>query len=123
LIPADNRIPNYRFSATTKLPGVNLRELWGSAHEAVWPRLQNGPIIDLRSKSYAELAPIPVGVESFWVEVLDANSGKALNHFNKKGKGQFVRAALQSGLEDVAEIAKFAGLRAETKGSVINLYV
>ena len=123
LIPADNRIPNYRFSATTKLPGVNLRELWGSAHEAVWPRLQNGPIIDLRSKSYAELASIPAEVESYWVEVLDANSGKALNHFNKKGKGLFVRAALESRLTDVAKIAAIAGLKAEVSGSVINLYV
>ena len=67
LIPAMNLIPNYRLSATTRLPGLSLRDAWAEAHERVWPRLEDSPLIDLRSKSYAELAPIPDSVPSFWV--------------------------------------------------------
>jgi cytoplasmic iron level regulating protein YaaA (DUF328/UPF0246 family) len=123
LIPALNLIPNYRLSGTTNLPGLNLKEVWSAAHEPIWQRLENGPIIDLRSKAYAELAPIPAEVPHFWVEVLDANSGKALNHFNKKGKGLFVRAALDNPGASVEKIAKAAGLRASVRDGEITLYV
>jgi cytoplasmic iron level regulating protein YaaA (DUF328/UPF0246 family) len=84
-----------------------------------------GPILDLRSKSYAALNPVPER-EHYTVEVLDAQSGKALNHFNKKAKGAFVRAALEHGLESVEQIpqiAKLAGLSARQSGSVIELIV
>jgi cytoplasmic iron level regulating protein YaaA (DUF328/UPF0246 family) len=49
-----------------------------------------------------------------------------LNHFNKKAKGAFVRAALEHGLETVdqiPQIAKLAGLSARQSGSVIELIV
>jgi cytoplasmic iron level regulating protein YaaA (DUF328/UPF0246 family) len=84
-----------------------------------------GPILDLRSKSYAALNPIPER-EHYTVEVLDEDSGKALNHFNKKAKGAFVRAALEHGLESVdqiPQIAKLAGLSARQSGFVIELIV
>ena len=128
LIPATNLIPNYRLSATTNLPGINLKATWTPAHEPIWKRLENGPIIDLRSKSYAELAPIPDGVEHYWVEVLDANSGKALNHFNKKGKGQLINAVLSAKIEpktiaDLIKIAKTVELRLEQFPAGLNLYV
>ena len=91
-------------------------------------RLENGPIIDLRSKAYAELAPIPEDVEHYWVEVLDSNSGKALNHFNKKGKGQLINAVLSAKVEpktiaDLKKIAESIGQRIQLDRSVINLYV
>jgi cytoplasmic iron level regulating protein YaaA (DUF328/UPF0246 family) len=128
LIPADNLIPNYRLSGTTNLPGISLRDIWTPAHEPIWKRLENGPIIDLRSKVYAELAPIPVGIEHYWVEVLDANSGRALNHFNKKGKGQLINAVLsaKTSPKTIAELKKIAasiGQRIEQTESGLNLYV
>ena len=123
LLPALNLIPNYRLSATTNLPGLSLKDVWSAAHEPIWQRLENGPIIDLRSKAYADLAPIPSVVEHFWVEVLDASSGKALNHFNKKGKGQFVRAALDNPGASIERIAKAAGLRARVSDGEITLFV
>lgn len=124
LLPATEQIPYYRFSASSQLPGVDLKKHWIEAHAAVWPRML-GPVIDFRSKSYAALNPIP-DREHYTVEVLDVQSGKALNHFNKKAKGAFVRAALEHGLESVdqvPQIAKLAGLSARQSGSVIELIV
>ena len=128
LIPATNLIPNYRLSGTTNLPGISLKDTWTPAHEPIWKRLEDGPIIDLRSKAYAELAPIPEDVEHYWVEVLDSNSGKALNHFNKKGKGQLINAVLSAKVEpktitDLKKIAESIGQRIQLDGLFINLYV
>ena len=128
LIPATNLIPNYRLSGTTNLPSISLKEVWGSAHEPIWQRLEDGPIIDLRSKAYAELAPIPDGVEHYWVEVLDSNSGKALNHFNKKGKGQLINAVLRTkvapkSIDDLKKIAKSNALRLEESKGELCLFV
>ena len=121
LIPATNLIPNYRLSGTTRLPGLSLKDVWAEAHERVWPRLEDSPLIDLRSKSYAELAPIPDSVPSFWVEVVAEGSDgqrRAMNHFNKKAKGEFVRAVLSlksraSSIADLKRAAKTVGLRLE----------
>lgn len=97
LIPATDLIPEYRLSATTRLPGVSLKKIWSTSHAAIWPRLAQGPLIDMRSKQYAELAPIPDSIEHFSVDVvLQAADGSrtTLNHFNKKAKGQLVNAVL-----------------------------
>lgn len=128
LIPATNLIPNYRLSGTTNLPGISLKDVWSTAHEPIWQRLEDGPIIDLRSKAYAELAPIPDGVEHYWVEVLDSSSGKALNHFNKKGKGQLINAVLSAKvapktINDLKKIAKSNALRLEESKGELRLFV
>lgn len=133
LIPADDLIPEYRLSAGDRPGGINLAKLWPAAHEtSVWPRLaEQGPIIDLRSKAYAELAPIPAEIEHYVVEVeLVAADGtrKRLNHFNKKAKGQLVRAALQAksppaSIKDLAKCAKAAGLGFKQTGGLITLQV
>ena len=121
LIPATNLIPNYRFSAGTKLPGFNLKKHWSEAHKVIWKRLEGQQIIDLRSNAYAELAPIPEGFNALNVEVYDKASGKAMNHFNKKAKGQFVRAYLQ-GAETLEEMAKAANLDMKIEGSRLMLF-
>ena len=121
LIPASSLIPYYKFSADSKLPGLNLKQHWAGSHDATWNRLVGQQIIDLRSKQYAELAPIPDSFESLTVEVYDIESGKAMNHFNKKAKGQFIRAFLQ-GAETFEEMAKAANLKLEIDGSAIKLF-
>ena len=125
LVPSMEQIPDYRCSADSKLPGVNLKKIWTEAHGAVWPRLQ-GPILDLRSESYASLNPIPENFESYYVEVIDKQSGRALNHFNKKAKGAFARAALAHGLEgvsDLSTVASKAGLGFQLAGDRVLLSV
>ena len=125
LVPAMEQIPDYRCSADSKLPGITLKRIWAEAHGAVWPRLQ-GPILDLRSESYVSLNPIPENLESYFVEVIDQQSGRALNHFNKKAKGAFVRAALTHGLEGVSDlitVASKAGLGFQLAGDRVLLSV
>ena len=128
LIPATDLIPEYKLSPTKNLGGVNLKKVWGEAHLAIWPRLQ-GLVIDLRSKSYADLAPIPSSVEHFTVTVFvereDGSLGQ-LNHFNKKAKGQLVRAALTAKkapetIKDLQKCAAAAGLKLVVKGSELTL--
>jgi cytoplasmic iron level regulating protein YaaA (DUF328/UPF0246 family) len=117
------QIPNYRFSASAKLPGVNLRTVWQQAHLAVWPRMI-GEILDLRSKEYQEINPVPQNRTYYTVEVLSAD-GKALNHFNKKAKGHFAKAALERGLENISEVAKVAesaGLKTSVEGQTVKLF-
>jgi len=125
LVPAMEQIPYYRLSAGSSLPGVSLSKLWTAAHENVWPRL-TGQILDMRSKAYVALNPVPKNKESYLVEVLDANSGRALNHFNKKAKGAFARAILETGLataSDIEAVANVAGLEARVSDGLVELFV
>ena len=129
LINATDLIPEYRLSATASLPGVNLKKVWTEAHSAVWPRISSGIIVDLRSKAYADLAPIPEAIESYSVEVAveqPDGSRAPLNHFNKKAKGQLVRAALlaETAPQTIAELALCAssvGLKLEQNGNQLLL--
>jgi uncharacterized protein len=118
LIPATDLIPYYRLSASVALPGAPLKKVWPQAHEAIFRRLNQGLIIDLRSRAYAELAPIPSDVPSLWVEVVSRESDgklRALNHFNKRAKGLLIRTVLNADqapetIGDLAAIAKSAGM-------------
>ena len=129
LIPATDLIPEYKINASKNLNGVNLKRLWTQAHEAIWPRLAGGIIIDLRSKTYADLAPIPEELTSYKVVVfVERENGEReqLNHFNKKAKGQLVRAALMAKnppetIKDLQKCALKAGLRVEVDGSQLTL--
>jgi uncharacterized protein len=129
LIGAMDEIPNYRLSAGSKLPGINLRALWSEAHDEAWEQLSKETIIDLRSKAYAQLAPIPDWITSFEVEVVSEDAGgvrKALNHFNKQAKGSFVRSALSAKgklekASDLKAVAKLAGLKLEIQGNTLLL--
>jgi cytoplasmic iron level regulating protein YaaA (DUF328/UPF0246 family) len=129
LISATDRIPWYRLSANTALPKVNLKKIWQEHSGAAYARLVDTPIIDLRSKAYVDLAPIPEGVESYWVEVVAEDSTgarKALNHFNKTAKGELVGAFVRAKnppktLAQLKSVAKKAGLGLEVEGKTIFL--
>lgn len=129
LIPATDLIPEYKVNATRNLNGLNLKRLWSQAHEAIWPRLAGGIIIDLRSKTYADLAPIPEDLPSFKVAVFlerEDGSREQLNHFNKKAKGQLVRAALMAPkppqtIKELQKCAAKAGLKIEVAGSQLTV--
>lgn len=118
LIPATDLIPKYRLGAGVALPGVNIKRLWSEAHQPIFKRLNQGLIVDLRSKAYAELAPIPSDVPQVWVEVVSRESDgqlRALNHFNKRAKGLLIRAILFADsppetVDDLAQIAASVGM-------------
>lgn len=102
LVGASDLIPNYRFSASARLPDFSLQKHWAEAHQVIWHRIEHETLIDLRSKSYAALAPIPNHIPTFELDVVlekEDGSREQLNHFNKKAKGQFVRACLDLSIE------------------------
>ena len=129
LISAADEIPNYRMSASSKLPGLNLKKLWQQSHEAVWPKLSKEIVIDMRSNSYAELAPFPENLSCYTLDVvLEDENGKRtkLNHFNKQAKGQFLRSALTFSsapktIADLKAVAKLANLKLEVSGKKLLL--
>lgn len=125
LISAADEIPNYRLSASSKLPGVNLKRVWQEAHKSVWSKFSKEIVIDLRSNSYLELAPVPENITCYTLDVvLEDKKGKRtkLNHFNKKAKGQFVRSALlikpaPKSIADLKAVAKLTNLELEVTGT------
>jgi cytoplasmic iron level regulating protein YaaA (DUF328/UPF0246 family) len=125
LIPATGLIPNYKFSATPKLKAI-----WAEPHQAIFRRLK-GLIVDMRSKQYVALAPIPSDVESYWLDVvLEAADGtrSSMNHFNKKSKGELIHAVLNAKelpktIADLSRIAKRAGFGLEQSGHELTLVV
>jgi cytoplasmic iron level regulating protein YaaA (DUF328/UPF0246 family) len=129
LISATDRIPWYRLSANTALPKANLKKIWQEHSGAAYARLVDVPIIDLRSKAYVDLAPIPEHLDSYWVEVVAEGSNgerRALNHFNKTAKGELVGAFVRAKsapktLTQLKAVAKKAGLELEVEDKTIFL--
>ena len=138
LIPATDLIPNYRLSGTTVFPASytagkalpgGLKGVWSKAHPAIFARLANCPLIDLRSKSYADLAPIPAEIQHHWVEVVSRESNgelRALNHFNKLAKGLLIRAVLQAAkapesIDELSLIAESIGMELSLDPATQNL--
>ena len=97
VISSADRIPNYRLSYDSKVLGRSLRDYWGdAASNAIRDMAAGDWVLDCRSEGYRALAPIPDDVPSAYLEVVSANDGKALNHFNKVHKGDLVRALVSS---------------------------
>jgi cytoplasmic iron level regulating protein YaaA (DUF328/UPF0246 family) len=94
-------IPAYRLSFDSKLPGLaarTLKKAWAEAGaKALAKNLAAEPqlVLDLRSEGYSALAPVAPALTTVYLRVVTKGENgqlRALNHFNKKGKGEFVRA-------------------------------
>jgi hypothetical protein len=115
LIGADDRVPAYRFSHGTRLPGTSVTKLWRDANAAVLAD-RDELVLDLRSESYVHLGPAGAGAHFLRVVSMGANGEtRALNHFNKHGKGELVRALALAGenfatLDDLLDWARGAGI-------------
>lgn len=97
LVGALDPIPAYRLSHDSRLPGLPLKKTWAAPISAVLAA-REGLILDLRSEAYAALGPAPRRDGSYFVRVVAEDGDgrrRALNHFNKKGKGEFVRALVR----------------------------
>ena len=122
LARADDPLPAYRFSHDSRIPGTSLSRLWSEANAAVLAG-DHGLILDLRSESYVHLGPAPDHAVFLRV-VTEGKDGvrRALNHFNKHGKGELVRRIAGNG-EDFTSVdtlmrwAQGAGIRLETCAS------
>jgi cytoplasmic iron level regulating protein YaaA (DUF328/UPF0246 family) len=116
LLRADDPIPAYRFSHDARIAGLPLRGLWREANAAVLATEQ-GLVLDLRSESYVHLGPAAQG--GHFVRVVTEGEGgarRALNHFNKHGKGDLVRALATSApaldsVDDLLDWAQSVGIR------------
>lgn len=97
-IGALDLVPAYRFSHDSRLPSLPLKKHWSASVAAALAHTQ-GLVLDLRSEAYVALGPVPKRTESYFLRVVtEAADGqkRALNHFNKKSKGEFTRALLKS---------------------------
>lgn len=111
-------IPAYRLSHDSRVPDRPLKRHWRSVVEASLAA-EPGLVLDLRSEAYVALGPAPEG--SSFLRVLTEGAGgtrRALNHFNKKAKGEFTRALLEAGTvfataDDLLGWAPAAGFRLE----------
>lgn len=120
LVGAFDLIPDYRLSHDSRLPGRSLKALWRTTVTAELERVP-GVILDLRSEGYAALGPLPPREDALFVRVVaEGEDGRrrALNHFNKQGKGRFVRSFLESDADigsvaDLLDWAASSGIRLE----------
>ncbi|RLP74817.1 peroxide stress protein YaaA [Mycetocola tolaasinivorans] len=120
-VGAMDPLPNYRLSATGKVPPITLKKRWAIPGAEALTTL-HGFILDLRSEAYSALSPLPVGKNNAYLRVVAAPApgqsepGNALNHFNKKTKGLLVSALLadRPGCRNAAQFVEWATARGFT---------
>lgn len=99
LLGALDPIPAYRLSHDSRVPDLPLKKTWSAALAGELDAL-GGLVLDARSESYVKLGPAPKG--AYFLRVVTEGAGgvrRALNHFNKKAKGEFVRELLLAQLD------------------------
>lgn len=103
LVRPGDRIPAYRLSGDTALPGLgpvaaHWREALGPAAEEA---IGDGLLVDLRSATYAAFwhPPATLTHRVATIRVLHETNGRrrVVSHFNKATKGRLVRAVLEDG--------------------------
>jgi uncharacterized protein len=130
LLRADDPIPAYRLSASSKLPGKGtLAARWRPALVATLADIAKDElVVDLRSGSYAALGRLPGAVD---VDVVSENADghrTVVSHFNKAHKGRLARALVTSRAEPdsaakVAAVARKAGMRVERDGNALTVVI
>jgi hypothetical protein len=130
LLRADDLVPAYRLSATSKLPGrPTLSARWKPVLEPELARLAADElVVDLRSGSYAALGRVPGAVA---VDVLAEHADgrrTVVSHFNKAHKGRLARVLATTRAEPadaagVAAVARRAGMRVERRGNALTVVI
>ena len=121
LVGAGDRIPAYRLSAGSALPGLpTLRSLWKPALGPVLAGVE-GLVVDLRSGSYAALAPVPGAVTVSVLSERPDGTRAVVSHFSKAHKGRLARLLATTTAEpgDVTRLRALlrrAGLHVEHDG-------
>jgi uncharacterized protein len=130
LLRADDLVPAYRLSATSKMPDrPTLASRWRPLLEPVLAELAAAElVVDLRSGSYAALGKLPTAIR---VDVLSEHpDGRrtVVTHFNKAHKGRLARALATTKSEpddaaSVAAVARRAGMWVERRGTQLTVVV
>jgi cytoplasmic iron level regulating protein YaaA (DUF328/UPF0246 family) len=121
VVAAEDRIPAYRLSAGSALPGApTLAARW---RDAVAPVLAASGelVVDLRSGSYAALGRVPDAVRVTVLAEHPDGRRTVISHFNKAHKGRLARLLAGTRAEPadaaaVAAIARRAGMRVQRPG-------
>jgi cytoplasmic iron level regulating protein YaaA (DUF328/UPF0246 family) len=122
LVAADDPIPAYRLSAGSTLPGLpGLRTLWRAVLSPVLAGA-DGLVVDLRSGSYAALAPVPGAVTVRVLSERPDGSRAVVSHFNKAHKGRLARllattTAEPDGVARLGTVLRRAGWQVERDGA------
>jgi cytoplasmic iron level regulating protein YaaA (DUF328/UPF0246 family) len=130
LLRAGDRVPAYRLSAGSKLPGGDtLSARWRPVLEPALAALARDElVVDLRSGSYAGLGRLRGAVR---VDVLAEHADghrTVVSHFNKAHKGLLARILVSSRAEPgdaaaVAAVARRAGMRVERDGNELTVVI
>lgn len=130
LLRAVDRIPAYRLSAASKIPGrPGLPARWRPALEPVLADLARRElVVDLRSGAYVGLGRLDEAVRVDVVAEQPDGGRTVVSHFNKAHKGRLARvlAAGRSEPDDaagVARVARRAGMRVERAGNRLTIVV
>lgn len=131
LVRPGDRIPSYRLSGGTSLPGLGpVAGLW-RAHlgPAVEEAVGDGLLVDLRSGMYGAFWR-PATTRVATVRVLHEVGGvrKVVSHFNKATKGRITRALLEDGTNPrtparLAEALRDLGWTVELDGTQLDVIV
>ena len=123
LLRVTDRIPAYRLSGDTSLPGVGrLATAWREPlADALTAAAGRGVVLDLRSSAYVALGPVPpdLAERTAVARVLQEKGRKRtiVSHHNKATKGRIVRGLLGEPkprtVEDLAGALGSAGYRVE----------
>ncbi|MEO6944822.1 MAG: peroxide stress protein YaaA [Lacisediminihabitans sp.] len=112
LLRAGDPIPAYRLSHDSRLPELHLKRVWAGPIADILDASAE-LVLDLRSEAYVGLGPSAGASHSYYLRVMSEGADgvrRALNHFNKKGKGELVRAILNAGIDhqDVESLLAWA---------------
>jgi uncharacterized protein len=128
LVRAEDPIPAYRLSASSKLPGQpTLAARWRPVLEPILADIATDElVVDLRSGSYAGLGRLASAVVVDVVTEHADGHRTVVSHFNKAHKGRLARALVASRAEPddpakVAAIARRAGMRVERAGNELTI--
>jgi len=94
-------VPAYRLSHDSRVPGFALKKHWAADATAALGTVP-GLLLDLRSEGYRDLGPVAGQPGRYFLRVVTETSAgqtRALNHFNKKAKGEFTRSLLETGVD------------------------
>lgn len=98
----NSQIPAYRLSGSTVLPSIGpLPKFWRPELSETLNAFGSDLVVDMRSGTYAKLAPSPKSESFIELKVMTRVNGvlKSVTHFNKATKGDILRASMQSSVK------------------------
>jgi cytoplasmic iron level regulating protein YaaA (DUF328/UPF0246 family) len=121
VVGGEDPIPAYRLSAGSALPGLpTLRALWKPVLSPVLAAVDE-LVVDLRSGSYQQLAPVPGAVTVQVLSERPDGTRAVVSHANKAHKGRVARllattTAEPDGVVRLRALLRRAGLHVEHAG-------